>query len=128
MPPTVLTEGRHGPEFLMSEANSQRSRETVTVASGSGVLPSGLVLGIVTASGKYEPSANAEVLGSEGAETGVAVLMYGVDATSADVEVAVIRRDAEVNTNIISFDSSVDNDAKKIAKRAQLAAVGIIAR
>jgi hypothetical protein len=56
------------------------------------------------------------------------VALYGCDASSADQTIAVIRRDAEVNANILSYASSVDDAAKKAAKVAQLAAVGIIAR
>jgi len=37
---TVLIEGRHPGEFLMTEANGQRSRETITIASGAGRSPS----------------------------------------------------------------------------------------
>jgi len=49
---TVLIEARHPGEFLMTEANGQRSRETITIASGAGIIAPGTVLGKVTASGK----------------------------------------------------------------------------
>ena len=35
---TVLVETRHPGEFILSEANGQRSRETITIASGAGVI------------------------------------------------------------------------------------------
>jgi hypothetical protein len=54
---TVLLEARHPGEFLMTEANGQRSRETITIASGAGIIAPGTVLGKVTASGKYVASA-----------------------------------------------------------------------
>ena len=47
---TVLTEGRHPGEFLMTEANGQRSRENITIASGAGIIAPGTVLGRITAS------------------------------------------------------------------------------
>lgn len=126
--PTSFTEGRHATEGLMSEANFHRSRDNITVAAGAGVIVPGMVLGKVTASGKYVPSANAEVVGDEGAEVAVAIALYGCDATSADQAIAAITRDAEWNGNTLSFDASVSDATKKATKAAQLAAKGIIAR
>lgn len=124
----ALTEARHAGEFILSEANGHRSRDKITVVSGAGVLAAGTVLGRLTASGKYEPSTNAAADPATGSHTAVAVLMYPVDATSADVDVTAITRDAEVNVNMLSYHSSVDNGAKRAAKHTQLAAVGIIVR
>ena len=62
---TVLLETRHPGEFLMTEANGQRSRETITIASGAGVIAPGTVLGKVTASGKYVASAVGASDGSQ---------------------------------------------------------------
>lgn len=125
---TKFTEGRHPGEFLLSEANFHRSRGKVTIASGSGVFAPGTVIGKITSGGKFAPSPNAETAGIEGAETALAVTIYGGDATSADVEVAVIERDAEVKGFALAYASSVDNDTKKGTKATQLRAVGIIVR
>lgn len=125
---TKFTEGRYPGEFLLSEANFHRSRDEATIASGSGVIESGTVLGRVTASGKLVPSANAAVVGSEGGETAVAIALYGCDATSADQKIAIVSRDAEVNGHVLTFDVSVDDDTKQDAKVAQLADAGIIVR
>ena len=76
---TVLIEGRHPGEFLMSEANRQRSRGNITIASGAGIIAPGTVLGKVTASGKYVASA---IGATNGSETAVAVALYGCDAIS----------------------------------------------
>jgi hypothetical protein len=122
------TEGPRTLAFLLSEGQGLISREVVTILSGSGKLEPGTILGQVTASKKYTSSANAEVEGAEGAETGSAVLAYAVDATDADVEAVIIKRLAEVKTPMLIFDASVDNDTKKAAKLAQLAAANIIAR
>ena len=46
----TLTESTHAGEFLVSEANGCRSRDTGTVVSGQDLV-AGAVVGIVTASG-----------------------------------------------------------------------------
>lgn len=102
------------------------SREAVTILSGEGVLAIGTVLGKVTASGKYVAHVNGA---SDGSQTAVAVLIDAVDATSADVTRAiVVHRLAEVLRTGLVWDASVDNDTKKNAAIAQLAANMIIVR
>jgi hypothetical protein len=128
---TVLNEGRHPGEFLMSEANRQRSRDNITIASGSGVIAPGTVLGKFTSganAGKYSPAPNAAADPNVGNQTAVAVALYGCDATSADADIAAVARDAEVNGKTLTYAPSVDDNTKKAAKNAQLAAVGIIVR
>lgn len=125
---TILTEGRHAGEFILSEAEAGRARDNVVIASGAGILKPGTVLGKITTGGKFWPSTNASVTETAGAQTAVAVLIHAVDATSADVKAAVISRAAQVKGDALSYDASV-NDATKIgAKHTQLAAVGIIVR
>ena len=114
--------------FLLSEAAGRRSRSIVTIANGAGKLAAGTVLGKVTATGEYVPAPAAEVGGKEGAETATAILAYGVDATDQAVEVTAIDRDAEAKLPMLSFDASVDDQAKTDAKVAQLNAVGIRVR
>ncbi len=114
--------------FILSEANGLLSRDTVTIVSGAGKLEAGTVLGKITASGKYIASPNAQVAGSEGAETASAVLAYAVDATSADVEAVVVNKDAEVKEPVLLFHASVNDATKRNAKLTQLRAVGIKAR
>lgn len=122
------TSGPRNLSFVLSEGNGHISRDVITILSGSGVLDPGTVLGMVTASKKYVVSPNAEVVGKEGAETAKAVLAYGVDATSADVEAVVIARQAEVKKPMLIVDASVNDATKLAAKYTQLAAAGIIAR
>ena len=114
--------------FLLSEAAGLRSRSIVTIANGSGKLAAGTILGKVTATGEYVPAPDAEVVGKEGAETAVAILAYGVDATDQAVVVTAIDRDAEAKLPMLSFDTSVDDQPKTDAKVAQLNAVGIRVR
>jgi len=128
---TVYTEGRHATEGLMSEAEFGRSREAVTIVSGSGVIKPGAVLGKYTSganAGKYSLAPAAAADPDVGNQTAVAVALYGCDATSADQKIAVVARDAQVNGNMLSYDASVDTDNEKAAKATQLAAVGIIVR
>lgn len=122
---------REGPRdlaFVLSEAAGKRAREVMTIASGTGKVEPGTVLGTITADGKLAPSPNASTVGIEGAETATAILCYGVDATSADVEAVVIDGEAEVKEPMLLFDASVDDAAKKAAKIAQLRDRGIKAR
>lgn len=121
----VLTEGRHAGEHLMWEADTDYCREKVTVVSGAGVLAAGTVLGKITTGGKYQPS---PATGSDGSQTAVAVLLYPVDATSADADAVISARLSRLNAKVLTYASSVDDDAKKTAKITQLAAVGLIAR
>lgn len=123
-----ITENARNLAFVLSEANGKRSREVLTIASGAGKVEAGTVIGKITASGKYIPSPNAEVTGSEGAETATAICGYTIDATSADVDVACITNDAEVKDPMLVFDDTVDNGTKRTAKLTQLAAVRIKAR
>lgn len=114
--------------FVLSEANGLLSREVLTIKSGAGVLEAGTVLGKITATGKHIPAPDAEVVGSEGAETAVAILGYGVDATDADVEAVCVTNDAEVKDPMLIFDDSVDDNTKRTAKLTELRAVNIKAR
>lgn len=123
--PTVFNEGRHTGEFLLTEGNGQISREAGVVASGSGIIASGTVLGRLTAGGKLVPS---PATGADGAQTAVAVALYGCDATSADQTIAIIARNAEVKADALVHHATVNDAAKRAAKATQLAAAGIIVR
>jgi hypothetical protein len=115
-------------DLLKYELNGNYSRETITLKSGTNYVL-GSVLGKITASGKYRLSPAAQVVGDEGAETGVAVLIEAVDATAADkTGLVVTRGPAIVSKAALVFDASVDQDAEKIAKHGQLAAAGIVPR
>lgn len=125
---TSFTETPRDLAFILSEGNGMVSREVLTIKSGSGKVLAGTVLGKVTADGKYVPSPNASVAGKEGAETGVAILGYEVDATSADVPAVCVTNDAEVKLPMLIFEATVNDAAKRTTKLAQLRAVTIKAR
>jgi hypothetical protein len=124
---STKTEGRHTGEFLVSEAAGTRARAAVIVTvPASTVRPPGLVLGRITATGKYVAYNDAAV---DGSQTAVAVLYDEArNDTGApiDVDVAAIVRDAEVRTADLDWNAQA---APAItAGLADLATVGIIAR
>ena len=122
---TVLVETRHPAEFILSEANGQRSREAITIASGAGIIAAGTVLGKVTATGKYIASA---VGASDGSQTPAAINIYGCDASSSDVTVSGVVRDAEVNGKCLTYHADRDQPAERAAAQTALASLGVIVR
>ena len=56
------------------------------------------------------------------------VALYGGDATSADVVVSGIVRDAEVRSGNLTYEATIDDATKKGRKHAELVEVGIIVR
>jgi hypothetical protein len=121
----TLTQGlRPTGHYLVSEATGYRSREVGIIASGSGKLDAGAVLGRVTASKKLVPLAPAA---SDGSQNAVAILYEGCDATSVDVRRTTTARDTEVQAAVLVWAVGV-NDTQKTAALAQLAALGIAAR
>ncbi len=121
----VLNETRHAGEFVLSEANGQRSRDAGTIAAGQGKLPPGTVLGKITASGKF---ARTTMAAADGSQNAVAVLFNEIDATAADVSTTLMARDCEVNGSMLTYGADVDQPAEIAAKNAGLAAQGIIVR
>ena len=110
--------------FIKSEANGDLSRETVTIVSGSGKLFAGTVLGQITVGGKYKPYDNNN---TDGSETAKAILVYDVDATSADATAVVIVRLAEVWTNRLVWAASV-LVGEKAPAYTELATANVIVR
>ena len=124
----TLTKGPTLGDLLKYELNGSYNRETITLKSGTNY-PLGAVVGKITASSKYRLSPAAQVVGDEGAETAIAVLIEPVDATGGDqVGLIVARGPIIVSKDALVFDASVDLAAEKTAKHAQLAAVGIVPR
>lgn len=117
---TALTEGRHAGEFILSEANGNRSREEVTIVSGED-LAAGTVLGKITASGKYAAYDNGA---SDGTQAAAGVLLDACDATAGDAQATMIARDAEVNGEMLGFLTSADESAAI----TDLLALGIVVR
>ncbi len=115
-------------DLLKYELNASYCRETITLKAGTNYAL-GSVLGKITASGKYRLSPAALVIGDEGAETAIAVLIEAIDATAADkTGLIAARGPAIVSKAALVFDASVDQAAEKTAKHSQLAAAGIVPR
>lgn len=124
----TLTQSPTLGDLLKYELERNYSRETVTLKAGASY-PLGAVLGRITASGTYRLSPAAAVVGDEGAEVAVAVLIEPVDATAGDAPGLVLARGpAIVSRAALVFDASVDQPVEKDAKHAELSAAGIVAR
>ncbi len=119
------TQGSRDLQFLLSEGNGGISRDTVTFAEDNGVIEPGTLVAVLDADGTYVP---ADEAGADGAEVVVAVTAYRVDTVGADVEAVIVSRLAEVITDSLVFPASYDDDPKKAAAVAELAAKHIIAR
>lgn len=110
----ALTEKAHTGEFILSEANGQRSRENGTLKTGENH-EAGTVL-MSDGAGKLIDYAG-------GTQPAIGVLLATTDASAADVKIAYIARDAEVNVNCLKY------PVGKLAEtKASLALLGIIVR
>lgn len=114
---TAIVETVHQAEFLLSEANGTLSREKITLVSGTPLVRAGHVLGLITASGKYDEYDEGNVDGSEVAR--VVLLTDVVDASAADADGVGIVRLAEVNESKLTFKAAVDEAAGKADLLAQ---------
>ena len=124
----VLTASPTLGDLLKFELNASYTRETVTLKAGTSY-PLGSVLGRITASGEYRLSPAAEVVGDEGAEVAIGVLLEAVDATDAAVTGLIAARGPVILADAaLVFDASVDQPAERTAKTTQLATVGLVAR
>ena len=112
-------------DWLKSEADNYASRDTALIAAGSGKLASGMVLGKLTASGKFVPAAAS---GSDGSQTAVAVLVFPVDATSADAKAVIVARRATASHAGLVYGASINDATKRAVANGQLGAVGIVVR
>jgi hypothetical protein len=115
-------------DLLKFELNASYTRETVPLKAGTSY-PLGSVLGHITASGEYRLSPAAEVVGDEGAEVAVAVLLEAVDATdAAAIGLIAARGPVILAEGALMFDASIEQPAERAAKITQLAALGLVAR
>ena len=119
---TTLTQGYQTGEFLLSEDDDGRSRSAVTATvAGNIALPSGTVLGKITATGKYIKRLVAAV---DGSQTAAGVLYTNLSgAANGDFPAVVIDLDAEVIGAILNGGTGID-----AAGTASLLALGIKVR
>lgn len=124
----VITDKPALGDLLKREYDKDYCREIVSLAAGD-ALPAGTVLGRIAASGQYVAAPAAATSGQEGAEIACAVLLEDAPASaSARRALALVRGPAIVSAAALLHHASVDTDAERAAKRAQLAAFGIVVR
>lgn len=111
-------------DIVKDEAENRFSRDEETLASGSGIVAIGTVLGKVTASGKYKPLAPGA---SDGTQNAAAVILETADATDADQTVVTLKRHAQVVTQNLVWPAGITSNQKSSAI-ADLEAIGIVAR
>lgn len=124
----VKVEGKHTGEFIVSEANGRRSRDTVTVTVPAGAkYDVGLVLGKITATGKHVAYNNGAV---DGSEVAAGVLYAALDNSEGgapvDFDGVVLNQDAEVRSADLDWNGQLQ--AAIDAGLVDLAAKGIKAR
>lgn len=110
----LYTNGVRNAEFLLSEANGERSRELIVVPSGQGKLPAGTLL------------TDDNVKAEDGADA-VKVLYASVDATDEAVKATAISLDAEIHGELLNWEVDTTADQKLLAALS-LAGSGIVIR
>ena len=111
-------------DVVKDEGKNRFSRDTDTLASGSGKVIPGAVLGLVTATGKFKPLAPGA---SDGTQIAAAVILQYADATTADQTVVNLKRRAQVVLQALVWPAGI-TDAQKSTAIAQLKALGIVPR
>lgn len=119
----VITQGRNPAEFILSEANGQRSRAGAVILNPAVVRP-GMILKRVAAT--TDAAENYVQIAAAG--EGDAIAMYAAaPAAGDDAAIAVIVRDAEVNGHLLEWPGGFDA-AAKTTNMARLATLGILVR
>lgn len=119
----LIDNGRRTGAYIIGEAEIDRSREQIIVASGN-VLEAGTVLGKVTASKKYVALNLAAADGSQN----VAGILYGdTNAAAADNRAVAHVRDCSVSGHELVWPVGI-SDANKTAAIAAFVALGVIVR
>lgn len=122
---TVLSETQHAGGFLVWEVLRDFTRETVTLAAGSGKLLPGTVLGKVTTGGKYTVLAPGATNGSQNA---AGVLWAAADASDADrAAVVIVRGPAILNQSELTLPEGI-TEAQMTSLTTALTALGIVLR
>lgn len=98
--PSSFTQAPGAAEFILTEAENQRSRATAVVASGSN-LEAGTVL----------KRSAGKLVAYDGSGTVVGVLIGAVDATDGDCAGSFLAREAEVNRNLLTMPDGFEDAA-----------------
>lgn len=126
----VFEQGPRAAEFILSEANGQRSRDNVTVKQGE-TLAAGEMFQLDETGDAVAVDATLD--SNDALVTAIAgIMIYAVDAsssgTNADTPAAAIVRDAEVNGNLLTFPDESSAGGERAACVTSLAALGVIVR
>lgn len=122
-----ISEGKYPGEFLVSDANGNRSRGKVVVAGPAKFEPGtylalGSIAGFVEA---YDPA----TLGTGSEDVFAGIAWEGVDLQAGESqEIAAIQRDAVVSQFGISFAATEGTSTQKNQIKAKLLAAGIVVR
>lgn len=111
-------------EIIIDEPPGRHGRDNITLATGSGKVEAGTVVGKVTATGRFKPYDNAA---SDGSETAFGATLYDADATAADATVSAITRESSLDIHQLKWKAGTD-DAAKAAAAVDLAARFIVLR
>ena len=142
--PLTATETLGAGAAIKSEAAGTRSREAITIVSGTGLVLANTVLGRITATGKYglydnDASdgrqtvagillADTDATSTDARQTVAGILLADTDATSTDARAVVFVRDCEVWTSRLVWGAGVTTQAEKDAAYLEMAAAGIVLR
>lgn len=96
---TALTQDAPGCRFILSEANGNRSRQNGTLASGQNLAAGTVVMD--NGAGKLTAYLGGDESG--GAQTPAGILLYDSDASTGDLSVSYLARDAEVNHTLLTY-------------------------
>lgn len=110
--------------FLSGPNDPNKSNESIMLGITTVVLPSGLVLGRITATGLYVPLAPAA---SDGSQTFAGILWGRRPIKTTTQRGAAVVRDAVVNGNLLTFINALSTP-QRTAMLAAAAAAGVIIR
>ncbi|WEK04557.1 MAG: head decoration protein [Candidatus Devosia phytovorans] len=111
-------------DVVKDEGKNRFSRDDDTLASGSGKVIVGTVLGMVAATGKFKPLAPAA---NDGTQTAAAIILENADATGTDVTVVNLKRRAQVVLQALIWPAGI-TAPQQAAALAALETRGIVAR
>lgn len=124
----TLDSPNYASDWLKGESGSGEyfSRDTVVVAMGQGILPTGTVLAMRSADAKYVIATTGT---SDGSQTAAAILFTrSVDTTLADQPAVVVSRQATVMHQGLVYGPNLNTAALRAVAAQQLAVHGIIDR
>lgn len=125
---TILTEGARKAEFLISEAESYRSRDQIVVTvPANTTYEAGTVLGRITATGLF---VRHDAAASNGSQNEAGILFQNLNnatGSPVDMDATNIARAAQVRGADLTYEDGADA-AQITASNAALSALGVVVR